>query len=283
MKQSGKSQKKFYSQEDIENLSQSMEADMEEMLESSKPIPPYEFSERYESRLEESLKARFGEEKAEEILRRREASRMAAETEAHSHKHSALKSRDKLSGQSFKEKISRFPFSGFAQVASALVIIITVALVFGKNEAKASWWDNVQFIVRSYEDYSRIEAYEEVDGESVAYPETIEKKYIPTKVAEGYEEVYREELSKQITIIYDDKSRNLQYIYTQQTQDMGQHINTEDTKYEEVDTMYGKAYYCENVGEYQLYWDYDGYLFSIIGNTTKEEVLELINSVVLKK
>lgn len=278
MKQSGKSQKKFYSQEDIENLSQSMEADMEEMLESSKPIPPYEFSERYESRLEESLKARFGEEKAEEILRRREASRMAAETEAHSHKHSALKSRDKLSGQSFKEKISRFPFSGFAQIASALVIIITVALVFGKNEAKASWWDNVQFIVRSYEDYSRIEAYEEVDGESVAYPETIEKKYIPTKVAEGYEEVAREEMSKQIRIIYADNEKHI-YTYTQQAQDMGQHINTEDTKYEVVDTMYGKAYYCKNVGEYQLYWDYDGYMFSIQGDLELSKMLDIVNTI----
>lgn len=282
MKQSGREQKKFYSQEDIENLSQSMDEDIEDMLKSSEPMKPYKFSEQYEEKLSDKLKDRFGDEKAGEILRRREAARKAADTKAHTHKRSSLKSREKLSGQSLKERIFRFPVSGFAQIASAFVIIAAAVLIFGKTEAKASWWDNVQFIVRSYADYSQIEAYEEVDGESIVYPETIEKKYVPTKVAEGYEEVAREETSKRFIVIYDNLN-GLEYVYMQQTQDMGQHINTEDTKYKVIETMYGRAYYCENVGAYQLYWDYDGYMFSIIGDINKENMLNIIDSVILEK
>ena len=106
---------------------------------------------------------------------------------------------------------------------------------------------------------------------------------MPTKVAEGYEEVARDELSKHIRIIYVNNNKETMYSYIQQTQDMGQHINTEDTKYEKLDTSYGRAYYCDNEGERQIYWDYGGYVFSILGDISKEEMVKIIDSVQLEK
>lgn len=304
MKQSDKKLNKFYSKEDIEKLNKKMDEDMEDMLSASEPLPPHEFSQRYEDKLRESLIERLGKEKAEEILRRRAnarknqvcASDMAEKSDEKMPENDAKNSKaqksqevhpletcKKLSGQSRKKKISHFPISGFTKAAASVLIIIAASLIFGKNEAQASWWENMQFIVKSYKEYSKIEAYEDVYSEDTEYPSTIEKKYVPTKVAEGYEEVARDELSKHIRIIYVNNNKETMYSYIQQTQDMGQHINTEDTKYEKLDTSYGRAYYCDNEGERQIYWDYGGYVFSILGDISKEEMVKIIDSVQLEK
>lgn len=304
MKQSDKKLNKFYSKEDIEKLNQKMDEDMEDMLSASEPLPPHEFSQRYEDKLRESLIERLGKEKAEEILRRRAnarknqvcASDMAEKSDEKMPENDAKNSKaqksqevhpletcKKLSGQSRKKKISHFPISGFTKAAASVLIIIAASLIFGKNEAQASWWENMQFIVKSYKEYSKIEAYEEVDREGVDYPQTIEKKYVPTKVAEGYEEVARDELSKQIVIEYENSFKNVQYIYWQQTQDMGEHINTENTVYLKTNTAYGTAYYCKKLDECQLYWDYNGYMFSLQGDLTLEEMLKILDSIQLEK
>lgn len=304
MKQSDKKPNKFYSKEDIEKLNQKMDEDMEDMLSTSEPLPPHEFSQRYEDKLRESLIERLGKEKAEEILRRRAnarknqahvsdmAEKSAEKMPQNDMKNSkaqkskdvhALETCEKSSGQSRKKKISHFLISGFTKAAASVLIIIAASLIFGKNEAQASWWENMQFIVKSYKEYSKIEAYEDVYSEDTEYPSTIEKKYVPTKVTEGYEEVAREELSKHIRIIYVNNNKETMYTYIQQTQDMGQHINTEDTIYEKLDTSYGRAYYCDNEGERQIYWDYGGYVFSILGDISKEEMVKIIDSVQLEK
>ena len=303
MKQSDKKLNKFYSKEDIEKLNQKMDEDMEEMLSASEPLPPHEFSQRYEDKLRESLIERLGKEKAEEILRRRAnarknqvcASDMAEKSDEKMPENDAKNSKaqksqevhpletcKKSSGQSRKKKISHFPISGFTKAAASVLIIIAASLIFGKNEAQASWWENMQFIVKSYKEYSKIEAYEEVDREGVDYPQTIEKKYVPTKVAEGYEEVARDEYLKQNIIIYEENEEKKQYTFSQKTQDMGEHINTENTIYEKIDSAYGVAYYCENEEECQVYWDYGGYVFSIVGNINKETMLSIIESIRLE-
>lgn len=304
MKQSDKKLNKFYSKEDIEKLNQKMDEDMEDMLSASEPLPPHEFSQRYEDKLRESLIERLGKEKAEEILRRRAnarknqvcASDMAEKSDEKMPENDAknskaqksqevhpLKTCKKLSGQSRKKKTSHFPIPGFTKAAASVLIIIAASLIFGKNEAQASWWENMQFIVKSYKEYSKIEAYEDVYSEDTEYPSTIEKKYVPTKVAEGYEEVARDEVSKEIAIIYQDPWGKLQYVYIQRTKDMGEHINTENTMYTEINTLYGKAYYCKNLGEYQLYWDYDGYMFSLQGDLILEEMIKIVESLQLEK
>lgn len=283
MKQSDNKQDKHYSQEDIEKLSQRMDEDIEEMLHTSEAMQPHKFSLRYEVRLAHLLRERFGEEAAEEILKERRESRESAgiKTPKH-HRLFLLKSREKLSGQSLNEKISNFPFSGFVEMAAVILIVVLVAGIFGKNEAKASWWDNLQFIISSYKEYSQIEAYEEVGEEDITYPETIEKKYIPTKVAEGYEEVAREEVSKEIVIIYENEE-GMQYMYTQQTKDVGNHIDTENEKYYKCKTLYGEGYYCENKENHQLVWYYENYIFVVEGNLSKQILLDIANSLAIDR
>ena len=283
MKQSDNKQDRHYSQEDIEKLSQRMDEDIEEMLHTSESVKPHEFSEEYEARLARSLKEHFGEEKAEAILKKRNETRESAGAKAPKH-HSpfSLKSCKNLSGQSLKEKISHFPFSGLVQMAAAILIVVVVAGIFGKNEAKASWWENIEFIIRAYEEYSQIEAYDEVDETNITYPKTIEKKYIPTKVAEGYEEVVREEVSKENVIIYENQE-GLQYMYTQQTKDVGNHIDTENIEYRECDTMFGKGYYTEKNNYCKVVWDYEKYIFIMEGNLSKDTLIDFINSIQLER
>lgn len=286
--------------EDMRRLESKMNEDIENILNSSKPAMPYHFSEHYEKKLKSSLEEKFGTEKAKMILEAREKSRKAAEEEykrfiisndilpdtyseksRHSHLH-IFKSRKKRYSGNLKKMLHKFPKSNLVKVASAFIFISLGVLVFNKSEVNAYWWESIEFVINSYEEYSQIEAHNVVDKGDVKYPETIEKKYVPKKVADGYEEVVKQDYIKQFIIIYDD-GNNHSYVFKQETQDVGQHINTEDTKYVQCDTLYGIAYYCKNLGESQLHWDYEGYLFSILGDLSKEEMLEVVNSIVMDK
>lgn len=289
--------------EHIRRLEAEMNDDMENILNSSKPMMPYHFSERYEQKLKDSLEEKFGREKAEMFLKIRAISRKAAEEEYKKFmisngilpdtyigtekscqsdlsisKHKFR--RRKFSG-SLKKSLFKLPKSNFVKAASALIFISLGVLILGKNEAKAYWWESIEFVINSYEEYSQIEAHKEVYNDNKDFPEVIEKNYIPKQIAKGYTEIKREILQKQIRIVYVDDRKNI-YTYTQQTQDMGQHINTEDTKYDIFFTSYGKVYYCENLGEYQLYWDYEGYIFSLLGDIERDEMLSIVNSIILE-
>lgn len=284
--------------EDMRRLESKMNEDIENILNSSKPAMPYHFSEHYEKKLKSSLEEKFGTEKAKMILEARERSRKAAaeeykrfiissdilpdtysEKSRHSHLH-IFKSRKKRYSGSLKEILHKFPKSNLVKVASALIFISLGVLVFNKNEVNAYWWESIEFVINSCEEYSQIEAHNVVDKGDVKYPETIEKKYVPKKVADGYEVVTEEIHLKQTRIIYKNKD-NLSYTYLQQTQDIGQHINTEDVKYEICETFFGKAYYCRNLGESQIYWNYEGYVFSILGDIDQKDMIEIINSIIL--
>ena len=47
-------------------------------------------------------------------------------------------------------------------------------------------------------------------------------------------------------------------------------------------TLYGDAYYSENMGENQLVWYYENYVFSIQGKISNEDMIKIVNSLVLE-
>ncbi len=178
-------------------------------------------------------------------------------------------------------KLASVGRSKAVKAASVLLAAAVLTLAFNKDVANAYWWEDLSFLMENFDEYSRLDMYEDIYSETTEYPDTIEKVYVPTVVAEGYEEVYREEMSKQISIVYQ-KGREF-YTYIQQTQDIGSHINTEDTQYEECQLAFGEAYYCENIGESQLIWYYENYIFSIQGKLNFEDMANIANSLTLKE
>lgn len=290
--------------EHIRRLEAEMNDDMENILNSSKPMMPYHFSERYEQKLKDSLEEKFGREKAEMFLKIRAISRKAAEEEYKKFmisngilpdtyigtekscqsdlSISKHKFRRRKFSRSLKKSLFKLPKSNFVKAASALIFISLGVLILGKNEAKAYWWESIEFVINSYEEYSQIEAHKAVDKGDIEYPETIEKKYVPEKVAEGYEEVAREAAEKYIKIFYTNLGDKF-YSYMQQTQDLGTHVDIERSQYKDCSLIYGVAYYLEGNNYCKLIWNYEDYIFILEGNLTKEQVMDIANTVALEK
>lgn len=178
-------------------------------------------------------------------------------------------------------KLASVGRSKAVKAASVLLAAAVLTLAFNKDVANAYWWEDLSFLMENFDEYSRLDMYEDIYSETTEYPDTIEKVYVPTVVAEGYEVESEEVLLKQVKIIYvnNDITR---YTFLQETQDMGQHINTENTEQKVYKTLFGDAYYSENMGENQLVWYYENYVFSIQGKIGIEDMIRIVNSLVLE-
>lgn len=181
--------------------------------------------------------------------------------------------------------VSKLAWIGHSKAVKAASVLLTAAvltLVFNKDVANAYWWEDLSFLMENFDEYSRLDMYEDIYSETTEYPDTIEKVYVPSVVAEGYEEVDRSMVSKQIRITYCDDNEQ-EYVYMQQTRDIGLHINTEDTYYTFYETEYGRAYYRNNLGVGQLILYYENYVFTVEGNINSEQMIKIINSISLEE
>ena len=153
-----------------------------------------------------------------------------------------------------------------------------LTLAFNKDVANAYWWEDLSFLMENFDEYSELDIYNVIKHDDAEYPDTIETVYVPTVVAEGYEVEFYETLLKQVRIVYTNMKSNTSYTFVQATQDMGQHINTENTEQKVYKTIFGDAYYSENMGENQLVWYYENYIFRLQGNIDYDEMIKIVNS-----
>ena len=178
-------------------------------------------------------------------------------------------------------KLASVGRSKAVKAASVLLAAAVLTLAFNKDVANAYWWEDLSFLMENFDEYSELDIYNVIKHDDAEYPDTIETVYVPTVVAEGYEVESEEVLLKQVRIVYVNQD-NVRYTFLQETQDMGQHINTENTEQKVYKTLFGDAYYTENMGEFQLSWYYENYVFSIQGNLNLEDMIKIANSVILK-
>ena len=132
--------------------------------------------------------------------------------------------------------------------------------------------------------YTILNAEPETENErdAEAYPDTIEKKFVPSKVLEGYEEVDSFEFSKYIQKTYRN-SEGKDYRFFQETKDTNTWLDNEGVDLRREDTLFGDAFYYKKGNEYKLVWSYEGYVFKILGDLTEEEMVDLANSLRLVK
>ena len=178
-------------------------------------------------------------------------------------------------------KLASVGRSKAVKAASVLLAAAVLTLAFNKDVANAYWWEDLSFLMENFDEYSELDIYNVIKHDDAEYPDTIEAVYVPTVVAEGYEVESEEVLLKQVKIVYVNQN-NIRYTFFQETQDMGQHINTENTEQKVYKTLYGDAYYSENMGENQLVWYYENYVFSIQGKISNEDMIKIVNSLVLE-
>lgn len=263
---------------------------------------PHQFSEQYESRLKDSLTQMFGEEDAEEILEYR---RLAREESAE-FASELIPAQDRISKKvneknrrfsqiirksdavRWKEKKAIYKRTGWykkslVKAAAACLCIVILGGVVSMN-VDALRVPIARFFSEKQPTYTILNAEPETENERDAevYPDTIEKRFAPSKAIEGYEEVEKIELSKYIEIIYRNDDED-EYRFFQETKDTDTWLDNEGVELRKEDTFFGDAFYYKKGNEYKLVWSYEGYIFRISGNLTDEEMVTLANSLRLEK
>lgn len=263
---------------------------------------PHQFSEQYESRLKDSLTQMFGEEDAEEILEyrrlaREESAEFASElipaqdriskkvNEKNRRFSQIIRKSDAVRG---KEKKAIYKRTGWykkslVKAAAACLCIVILGGVVSMN-VDALRVPIARFFSEKQPTYTILNAEPETENErdAKAYPDTIEKKFVPSKVLEGYEEVDSFEFSKYIQKIYRN-SKGIDYQFMQQTRSVNVWMDNESVNSQKKETIFGDAFYYYKDGEYKLVWLYEGYIFQISGNLSQDEMIDLANSLRLEK
>lgn len=283
-------------------LRRSLEMEVVKDSQQGNQKKPHQFSEQYESRLKDSLTQMFGEEDAEEILEyrrlaREESAEFASElipaqdriskkvNEKNRRFSQIIRKSDAVRG---KEKKAIYKRTGWykkslVKAAAACLCIVILGGVVSMN-VDALRVPIARFFSEKQPTYTILNAEPETENErdAEAYPDTIEKKFVPSKVLEGYEEVARSEMSKHVRIIYRN-SDGIEYQFFQETKDTNTWLDNEGVELRKEDTLFGDAFYYRKGNEYKLVWSYEGYVFRISGNLTEDEMVSLVNSLQLEK
>jgi len=166
-------------------------------------------------------------------------------------------------------------------VAAIISLILATAVsTYAYRESIAAFFINI------YEKYSEIilpSTTETNDASSVTESGNGLTDNLPAYVPAGYQETARLTLIGMIQITYTNDSGDILLFekMAQGSQHIG--INTEGIEVEELSINGKRALYYSNLGQNNLIWEDDTYVYTITGIITKEEIIELANTTILKK
>ena len=232
-------------------LMQYNEDEIEDFMNGSGVEEMPQFSDDFEARLQESM---------------RKAKPSAFKDKPEKKKHGKI--------------LSFFAVSRARRVAA--IIMIIVAFTGATVSVDAVKIPLKKFLKDVQVKYARVSAVEDIEVESgeFDYPDVIEKKFKLGKVISGYELSNVTDVEKRIAYIYSSDN-DPDYIFSQATKDFQMYGNNEFESYEEINIYWGKAIYYDMDTYNSLIWYYDDYVFSIIGNLSKEQMEELAESLKL--
>lgn len=252
--------------DNVDNLLGDRIKDSESLI--SRDTPPVNFSERYKSDMNAMLVEKFGEDFANRIGREREERTAKKEQELQLERKRQEKPEKRKNWKRF-----------MLPMASTVAVCIVVGTITMSVDALRL--PIINFFTNTQDKYSGLKTIDDsVESGDMDYPEEIEVVYTLNKVIDGYSLSDQGEMSKLVKERYVEVDNF--YVFIQQTRDLDAWINTESVYYEEVDTIYSTAYFCDNEGQLMLVWNYKGYTFKIYGDIAKEQMLDLLNSLVLK-
>lgn len=170
----------------------------------------------------------------------------------------------------------RYGFKRWQKIAAS-VLITLVVLGSVTMSTDALRVPIVKFFSSSKTGYNMVMA-ETGSGDS-NYHEYIENVYVLSETLDGYEEISRTDTSRMIFIEYSDNAQRY-YAYYQMVDSIDNWLDNSDISYE-------KCLILDNIGYFQnketnsLLWAYDGYVFRITGNISKEDMICLASSLAL--
>lgn len=266
----------FYDDEESNDaLQKTIEDDIAYYKANPKYPPKAEFSEDYEKKLKATLERFLGDDEAEQVLAAREDKNLHVLTEEECLQN-VQEYEEMLKEFEIKKGKARRRKSFKVAAAACIGIVLLTSGVFGMK-SNALKIPIGRFFEIEESEYVVLEA----DNDSEEYPTTIEQKFIPSKVLDGYTESARDEWPNAIYIAYSGINKT-DYRFAQETIDMATWFDSEDAEYKKYSTTFGDAYYSEKNGIYALSWHYEGYVFTISGELSKDEMIELANSLRLQ-
>lgn|GEM_PF-638461 len=223
-----------------------------------------EFSKEHDAKMRQMVEERFGPEAAEKMSEIQMTRQKADDDEK----------RTKQNGKLYQI------YPRFKKIAAAILIVFMLGAITMSTEAFRV--PIVNFIMNFQKEFMGVSVEHSETMVDESEKETIEEIYSLKKKIEGYE-LFEEIIEPRLVIRRYKNQRQQKYKFTQQPEALTSWFDNEDTGYESVDMIYGKALFNDNDKIYYLTWFYDGYIFEISGELTKEEMISLAESLYFKE
>jgi len=220
-----------------------------------------EFSKEHDAKMRQMVEERFGPEAAEKMSEIQMTRQKADDDEKWT----------KQNGKLYHI------YPRFKKIAAAILIVFMLGAITMSTEAFRV--PIVNFIMNFQKEFMHISVEQ---SETMVDELDIERIYYLEKTIEGYE-LFDEIIEPKLVVKRYKNGKQQEYKFTQRSYTFEALLDNEETKYESVDLIYGEALFNDNNEIYYLTWFYDGYAFEISGKLTKEEMISLAESLVLKE
>ena len=223
-----------------------------------------EFSKEHDAKMRQMVEERFGPEAADRMSEIQMTRQKADDDEKWT----------KQNGKLYHI------YPRFKKIAAAILIVFMLGAITMSTEAFRV--PIVNFIMNFQKEFMHISVEQSETYTEVAEKEKIEEIYYLQKTIDGYE-LFEEMIEPSVFVRRYKNEKQQEYIFTQRAYTLASYFDNEGTEYESVDLIYGEALFNDFNEAYYLTWFYDGYTFEISGELTKEEMISLAESLVLKE
>lgn len=134
-------------------------------------------------------------------------------------------------------------------------------------------------------DYSKIGSLKDIIStlDYTSFPQEIKQVYVPGVVADGYEEISREEVTKSVNVYYENIDNTGWYQYCQMTVDNNTFLDTEEGDWVSVEIGEYPGLYAFKDGSSNLWWFDYTYIYQLQGNLSEDEMKAVAESLILEK
>lgn len=184
----------------------------------------------------------------------------------------------------FSKPKKKILFKWVACAAAVFIVAFAGFTVHKVGYVQATGLPSISAQPETTEEYSKVGSLKDIISnlEITDYPRSLKQVFVPDKVVDGFEETERSSKEIYLNIFYEN-AKDGWYQYQQTTVGAKSFIDTEDGDWDDVEigTWPGLYSYKNDTGN--LWWFDYNYAYHLQGNISKEEMVEVAESLVMEK